>query len=43
MEANFAVYKLLELVFYDKICFSRPDLDENKPANGKCLAKKRER
>ena len=30
----------LELVFYGKFGFSRTDLDENKPAKGKCLAGK---
>ena len=36
VEAKFSV---LELVFYGQFCFSRPDLDGNKPAKGKCLAR----
>ena len=31
---------LLELVSYGKFGFSRPDLDGNKSAKGKCLARK---
>ena len=30
----------LELVSYGKFSFSRPDLDGNKPAKGKCLERK---
>ena len=30
----------LELVSYSEFCFSRPDLDGNKPAKGKCLERK---
>ena len=39
MEAKSA-YNLLELVSYGKFGFSRSDLDGNKPAKCKCLARK---
>ena len=40
MEAKFSAQNLLELVSYGKFGFSKPDLDGNKPAKGKCLARK---
>ena len=40
MEAKFSAWNLLELVSYGKFGFSRPDLDGNKVAKGKCLARK---
>ena len=39
-EATFSAQNLLELVSYGKFGFSKPDLDRNKPAKGKCLARK---
>ena len=39
MEAKFSAYNLLELVSFGKFGFSRPDLDGNKLAKGKCLVR----
>ena len=40
VEPKFSAQNLLELVSYSKFGFSRPDLDGNKPAKGKYLARK---
>ena len=39
-EAIFSIWNLFKLASYGKFGFSRPDLDGNKLANGKCLWKK---
>ena len=40
MDAKLSDWNLLELISYGKFGFSRPDLDGNKPAKGKCLSRK---
>ena len=40
IEAKFSAWNLLEIVYYGKFGFSRPDLDGNKLAIGECFARK---
>ena len=42
MEAKCLAWNLLELVFYSKFCFARPDSDGNKLAKDKLRREKQE-